>query len=194
MAFVHPDDLENLQRLLGVTEPPPDIMAEYEMRILMSHSLGGYGPLGSLGLVDLLRYLGVKPRRIEAAQAGTNWEKIPLDTPVLAGPYMGEMKLGKFKGGCYMGTLQVELIEDGSPVVREVRAGMVQLAPVDFVPEPEPVSDNVSPHEPEPKGPFIMAVVEGNPIDCVLVEDRGDQIVVQAGGKEYTIPRTDAAI
>lgn len=117
-------DLDCLLKMLGANVVPEAVEAEYELRAGFLHTAGS-GALGAIGCIDLLRYLGYVPKRLEKPDV-TDWEKLPSDGSVLvmAGPFFGAMQPGRFKGFVHSGTLAIEL-EGGE--VRECRPGMVVL-------------------------------------------------------------------
>ena len=55
----HPTDEQSLYRLLGVTDLPESVVDEYGLRLKMFHRDGASGPLGTLALIDMLRFLKV---------------------------------------------------------------------------------------------------------------------------------------
>lgn len=201
MFLIVPEDLERLQRMTGLTEMPEDIEREYAIRIRYLHSSGGYGALGASALIDLLRFLGHAPKKIEQAPTATDWSKVPFGQPVLAGPYLGEMKPGIFRGFCHLGSLSIEMEEGGLPVTKEVPARMCQLAsPEDLLPAP---SDKVPlPTPPAPAGKpltttepkTVIALIDGQPTECNFVCRMGSKTKVELGGVEHILPSTDVAI
>lgn len=142
--MIHPNDEQSLQRMLGVDEIPAKVAAEYAVRLTMYHGDGNSGPLGSLGLIPMVRSLGLGPAAREPDAEVTDWRTVPADGSArIEANYMGSWCPGVFLGFVADGTLAVRLDEDDG-MVRECRRHMVRLTGVvdpEFVRE-----DDTPPH------------------------------------------------
>lgn len=127
MEFIHPQDQDNLTKMIG-KEPNAEVLAEYQERIQFYHRGGGSGPLGPLGLTDLLRYMGYSPPSHKKMDGVTDWHAIQLRHPVEA-YFFGQWIPGTFEGFVESGTLAIRLRDD--PIVRECRRDIVRLAALD---------------------------------------------------------------
>lgn len=129
---IHAQDEETLRRILGLTEVPADVAAEYGVRIEMFHRGGDSGPLKTLGLIDLVRSLGYKRKPVDVVVEKVDWRQYPGNGTVLVEAlYSGAWQPGVYLGPIEGGTLAVRL--DGDPMVKECRAHMLRLAVTDTV-------------------------------------------------------------
>jgi hypothetical protein len=107
-AVIIREDKDSLSRLLGL-EPdriPATVIAEYELRLKMFHSDGHSGPLGTIGIIDMLRSMKLGPPRRKPDETLVDWSRMPRDGSVrldcrspsgewLSGAYVGQVGLGK---------------------------------------------------------------------------------------------------
>lgn len=133
--MIHPEDEQYLLAMLGGALVPEDVRQEYELRVAMFHR-AGTGPLGPIGLVDLLRSLGHKPANMPEEVQNVEWRDYPQDGSVrVEARFFGSWVPGVFLGFVEAGTLAVRLDDDD--MVKECRRDMVRLAPKDVPPPPE---------------------------------------------------------
>jgi hypothetical protein len=183
----HPSDADSLSRMLGTTEHSASLEGEYLARLRLFHADGRSGPIGTTGLVDLIRCVGefapAAPVRVEQV----DWRALPQDgTTRVVAKYFGQWLPGTFRGFVENGTLAILLDDDA--MMKECRKDMVRLAgevvTVDVVsPEPvaePPVSDETVVDAPVTKRPVAAVSVEPIAIGeipagaMVLIEDGGD--------------------
>ncbi len=127
--MLHPDDEQDLCRILRREEVPEDLVAEYDVRIGMYHRAGASGPLGAIGLVDMTRALGYEPKPSPDAPPQTDWRIQPKDGRTRVEVILdGEKRDGAFAGFAPAGMLAVEI--DGIGDVRECSRLSVKLVKV----------------------------------------------------------------
>lgn len=127
--MIHPNDEQSLLRMLGTDTLPKAVRDECELRTKMYHRDGNSGAMRSLALIDLLRYLKLKPVALEASPDKIDWRKYPQDGSVrIEAKYFGEWQPGKFLGFVEHGMLAIRL--DGDAMVRESRPDNVRLLEV----------------------------------------------------------------
>lgn len=144
--MIHPRDEQTLLAILGVQELPPELAHEYDVRINMYHRGGASGPLGILGLIDLVRSLGLRPPQKHHRPTKVDWRALPHDGTVRieASFATGEWSPGVFLGFVQAGTLMVQL--DGESWRREAPPFKVRLEGEKVkAPKPTPAP------KPEPK-------------------------------------------
>lgn len=146
-------DLDSLRRMLGLEEAalPPIIEREYMIRLRMFHADGNSGPLGSVGLIDLVRYLKFGPKPPPEPPKVVDWVRMPTDGSIVVqarvprkeGEILDTWRSGVYLGRVGMGALAVRL--DGDQWVHEFRPSDVRMpmpiaedAPVVSEPPPEP--------------------------------------------------------
>jgi hypothetical protein len=153
-----PQDEQSLQRFLGCQEVPPAVAAEYAIRKRMFDMDGSAGPLGTVGLIDLVRSLGLGPKAPEPIPTDVNWRDYPQDgsVRVMAGPFFGDMQAGTFLGFVQNGTLAIKT--DFDQVVHECRRDMVRLSTT-----PVPISDNLSLNQPDARAAILDAPAQTQP-------------------------------
>lgn len=138
-------DQQVLQAILGVEQLPEDVVQEAELRTKLYHGAGACsGPLGPLAMIDLVRFLGHRPKKAEPKVEGVIWRNLTTDgsVKVVAGPFFGSMQEGVFLGIMPDGKLAIKINVDG--MVRECRQQMVTLASeghVDYKEPAPPVAD-----------------------------------------------------
>jgi hypothetical protein len=173
--MIVPQDEEDLRRLLNVDEVPQDVREEYSHRIRFWHQAHS-GPLGELGLIDLIRFCGHKAPQVGQPPV-TDWRNFPHNTQVQA-LFEGRWKLGAYQGYVAPGTIAFE--SDG--VVYEVLARNARLPvmeydlpEIDKVSEPEidKVSEDATDALPVPEEE-PTSEVQYQPLPRVLVEDDDD--------------------
>ncbi len=163
-----------MRRLLGV-EPdafPAALVAEYELRLRMFHSDGNSGPLGTLGIIDMLRSMHLGPRLVAERPKDVDWSRLPKDgsvrieakIPLPTAPN-GEWVPGVYIGNVGVGTLAVRLI--GDTYVHELERRYVRIARV------------------EPSKAFIKPVEEAEavPVETVPVEEAAPATVPEYWSK-----------
>jgi hypothetical protein len=167
-VMIVPQDEEDLRRLLDVDEIPADIAEEYSQRIRFYHRQN-QGPLGELGLIDLIRFCGYKapgspqPERVDWHQyrAGTRLEAL-VDAQWLPGEFKGFVAPG-----------MIATLLDGSESVREVLARDARLPVLDYA-LADTVAVNSEPEVTEEPGEVIEEAHQYQPLPRVLVEADDD--------------------
>jgi hypothetical protein len=139
MTLIVEEDQLSFERLLGIREVPPKLLKEYSLRLAMYHKDGGTGPLGTMALIDCVRYCGFKSVYEEQSpQDETDWDKVKRNTRVEA-LYSGVWMPGKFVG---FGESRVILVQlDDDEFIKECRKHMVRVAKdqkARKAPEPKP--------------------------------------------------------
>ena len=79
-AAIHACDQLLIKTMLGVSEIPKELEQEYTLRLRMLRLIGSTGPLGSVGLIDLIRYLGFDPA--EEPLPDVPWERYPANETI----------------------------------------------------------------------------------------------------------------
>jgi hypothetical protein len=79
-AAIHFDDQRLIKAMLGVTEVPKELEQEYSLRRRMLRLAGHSGPLGSVAMIDLIRYLGFDPA--EEPLPDVPWERYPANETI----------------------------------------------------------------------------------------------------------------
>lgn len=100
---------------------PEEVLKEYLLRIQMYHCLGTSGPLGPVGLVDLVRACGYE--RTFGSKTASPWRSTKKGTPIEAS-YSGQWVPGVFHGVTNQGALAIQL--EGESEVKEVMAHVVR--------------------------------------------------------------------
>lgn len=196
MTFFQQQDRDSLVRFLGTEEILPKYANEYLMRLKMFHTDGNSGPLGTVGLIDLLRFCGFKPKGVVEEVALVDWDKVPRDTRV-------EAQFGGWQGGVYLGygpnrSLCVRL--DNDEFVKECRRDMVRLEvvepvnPIADIPmnigevAPETIPQEPSDWEHAEPGATVWVELGDDVPDGTFVSLANDgQVVVLVNGVEYTV-------
>jgi hypothetical protein len=107
-------DEDSVRRQIGVqgTDPIPDIiLKEYEYRITMLHRGGRTGPLGTAEVMNMLRFLDIKPeyRPGDKNKERIDFMAVPSGTRVIANcPERGKLK-GRLKKASASGMVSVDL-------------------------------------------------------------------------------------
>ena len=139
--MIAPQDEQSLQRMLGQDVIPADVAAEYTLRKRMFDGDGSGGPLGTLGCIDLLRFLGHAPPALAAAAGDVEWHNLPQDGSLsVEARFFGDWKLGVFLGFVEHGILAVKLDEDG--IVHECHRHIVRLTARKSVTLEKPIDDD----------------------------------------------------
>jgi len=154
VIYMHPQDLLSIQRMLGESQTSLEIEHEYKVRLQMYHRDGNSGPLGTLGLLDMLRFLKLAPPAAEERAPEIDWREMPQDGRVrVEARFWGSWMPGVFLGFIESGTLAIRL--DHDPVIRECRKDMVRFVEI---------SD--SPFElPEPPSPAAAVLEKPEPVE-----------------------------
>lgn len=219
--YLHNDDAESLQRMLGLDVLPERVLIEYHLRISMFHRAGGNGPLGHLGLVEMCRALNLLPASLEKIETKVEWGQIPVDGRArIEADLLGAWRPGVFRGIGIGGAFVVEL--DGDPVYREVSRARIRLVKVTDsaeIPEEkstddssetpaegnvEPVSEEESP-APEPDGTSPWDEVQAGVAVCVETPTgtlegtylgwAGGYVTAELpGGKTVTVPEDEVVL
>ncbi len=132
-----PEDNESLQKLLGSSKIPANIVEEYDLRLGLWHRVGGTGALGPMALVDLVRFCGHRGRVMEEESSYVDWRRVPSGTHVLYED-KGVEREGVYQGLLTWGALAI--MPTGGDHVLEVPKVRVRVAPE----KSEPV-ENVEP-------------------------------------------------
>lgn len=122
--MILPNDEDTIRRMLGTTDIPESIAAEYEKWLRMHHRDGSSGSLGHILCLCLLRHLGLEPPKPVAKMQDVDWRSIPLGTRVVVKDGLQRL-YGTYRGKVDYGTVGVML--DNSPFVQEINARMVEL-------------------------------------------------------------------
>jgi len=116
--MIHTQDEQSLCRFLGTVEFRQDVLDEYRLRQGMFHADGNSGPLGSMALVEMLRYLGYGELPSERERKVIHWAEEPKDGSIAVEvEWQGKKVQGRFLGVVGAGSLVVRLPDD--PVLRE---------------------------------------------------------------------------
>lgn len=193
-------DLETLQILLGVTEIPEKYAREYRIRKRMYDRIGGGGPLGTIALVDLLRFCGFSLRDLIEPPAETNWDGVRKGARVEV-LIDNEWKPGEFLGFGELKTLHVQL--DHDPWVKECPKSLVRLAKEQKKPAIEKVVTEVvqtvvaeqptdegmySPWNQQPAGLNVWVEMENDLKDGTFVRVHdAERVVVEVNGEEHVV-------
>src|SRR5690606_28678819 len=118
-------DLTAILAILGEPTVPVKVEREYRVRREMLHRSGAPGPLGPLGVVDLMRSLGYSCRPRKPDADSINWREQPRGTAVDV--LVGDVwRRGESCGLGGAGLLYVR--RNDTSVVEEVRRVNVRLA------------------------------------------------------------------
>lgn len=162
-------DLESLQRITGLPEIPPKLEEEYELRLRLYHADGNSGPLGSIGLIDLVRFLGYGRTFAQERVEVIDWRQYPQDGSVrVEAKYFGGWMPGAFRGFVADGLLAIKL--DDEQFVKECRRDMVRLA------------ENQGPIEATDNLSVPLDAVDESPATNWSVVDEGEQVYVDDDG------------
>jgi hypothetical protein len=172
-------------------EIPAFVLDEYRVRIHLFHTNGGSGALGTLGLIDMLRFLKVGRRPPDEEKAPTDWSRIPRDGSVRVvakvrgangrrleapGVYVGETEGGVCLGVRLDGDAWVRSCP--RPDVRIVREQPTQvLASPDAIESDLPLADREPWVSLEPDEP-VLVKDEGIDKEGRFQGVEGDQILV----------------
>jgi len=170
-------DEEALGRMLGVptAKIPERVLAEYELRLRMFHCNGNSGALGTIGLIDLVRSLGLAPPKAKDVEPATDWSRIPTNGSVRVLAKMNTDSGPEWVSGVYVGrvglaTLAVRL--DGDLYVHEKSKKDVRIIRQSPVDAKRPDSETASDTKEEP-GSWWDTIEDETP---VMAED-GDDVV-----------------
>lgn len=97
--MIHRDDHESLRRLLN-GDVPDYVLAECELRTHLYHKDGTQGRLGSLALVEMLRFLGLgeMPAVVNEPLQTPDFYKMALDTTIWVKQESGLYRKAKYVG------------------------------------------------------------------------------------------------
>lgn len=124
--LIHPNDELMLKNMLAVESLPMILVEEVDLQTKMFHRACGSGPLGAMGLISIIRQLGMKPPRSQAATGPTEWRKFKKGTRIEA-YYFGNWMPGIYDRPSSNGMLCIRL-DENPDYVKEARAGIVRLA------------------------------------------------------------------
>lgn len=202
-------DLETLQRLLGVQDIPEKYVQEYEIRKHL-HDLRDSGPLGTVAIIDLLRFCKYEPPPKIKVEQEIDWRSVKKGTRVEC-IVRQEWTPGEFLGFGELGVLHVQLDhkdwvtefprklvriaqDQTKPKIEKVKAPKEILPPLKLKPNEIP---GVYAHEYQDLGfkagdnvwVDLAAAGLGTDIaDAKFVSAEGDNAVVNALGQVYTLP------
>jgi len=172
-------DEDSLVRMLGIRadEIPASVIAEYELRLRMFHGDGNSGPMGTLGIIDLLRSMKLGPPARKPQEAVMDWARVPMDGSVRVEARKHNDGEAKWFAGTYMGqvgagTLAVRL--DGREWVDEFSRRNVRLErdkPAEAYVEP--------PTEQEAEVDVLLPLAK--PGDRVWIDEEGDYKAAEFG-------------
>lgn len=149
MSFIQADDFDTFRQLLGEGEVPERYLREYSLRLTMFHKCCNSGPLGSLGIIDLLRFCGFKPALPLPKEEEANWDEVKRGTRVEA-LFTGQWMPGEYLGYGENRVLLVRLNDDS--YVRECRRHMTRVAADQTPPAVEPtIEEPLPPAQLEPE-------------------------------------------
>lgn len=168
-----PSDEESLCRMLGVTSAklPDSVITEYELRIRMFHCDGHGGGIGTVGLIDLLRSLGLSRASTDKPNHDVDWSRVPMDgsvrVRVLDKTTVGRRawRSGVFLGQVAMGGLAVRF--DGEEYVTEATRSDVRIIRDEPMPQEDLRKEDPSLENCEPWASMT-------PGEEVIVEEAGD--------------------
>jgi len=172
-------DEDSLVRMLGVEMDgiPTSVVAEYELRLRMFHSDGNSGPLGTVGIIDMLRSMKLGPPKAKPKEAVLDWAGVPHDGTVRVEAKRddnGEAKwlAGIFLGQVRVGTLAVRL--DGREWIDEFSRKNVRL-------EREKPAEAYVASEPEEEEDTFLLLGMAQLGDRVWIDEDGDWKAAEFG-------------
>jgi hypothetical protein len=175
---IHPYDLDSLHAMLGPGEIPVDVDAEYAIRLNLLHRGGQQGPLGPLGLVELVRSLGYGKSQAAVEESKTVWRDYPQDGSVRVEVLEEDglsVTSGTFTGFVGYGTLAIQ-VSDDPVIVREYLPNRVRIVSVD----PKWPTKELVPQPPETVKPVDpVAVIEAiEAVEPALEQEARPHVVV----------------
>jgi len=201
VAFIHNIDFESFQRFLGCNGPedvPEKYAREYSLRLSMFHKDGNSGPLGSLGVIECLRYCGFTPEFAVEKPAEIDWDTIKRGQRVEA-RFNGAWLAGEFLGFGQHRVLLVQL--DEIEEVKECGRHMVRLSdkpkppPAPVVDEPLPPAEaDLLPQEPTDWTQVAAGEevwVEGDELKegkFIKAKKKGTVLVVMIDEQQHEVP------
>jgi len=103
-----PEDEGHIHRILGSSEVPHRVSAEYELRKGLWHAGGESGPLGLMACIEIIRFCGENPKHAVNRPAQISWDKISPGTEVVADVDGRKIK-GEYDHRVTAGTLAINL-------------------------------------------------------------------------------------
>lgn len=191
--MILPDDVMSLTRILGIPEEkfPAKLVEEYGIRQKMFCADGHSGTLGTIGLIDLVRSLGLSSAAAAPAPVGdVDWRRYPQNYSVRVETLsFGQWIGGYFGGFGPSGTIMVRV--DYDDFVREIHKSNVRIA-LDQTPPPADVSDSLS--EADPSEVFADDDDEPDPskIDWSRIDEGTPIYIDEDGAKEGRFIRLGA--
>lgn len=108
--MLHPEDHQKLERILRTSTFSQSLLTEYDIRLRMFHACGASGPLGALGLIDLVRSLKLTPVVPEVVPEKIDWRLIPRNGKVrVKAKFFDSWVGGTYFGFGEDGTLEVQM-------------------------------------------------------------------------------------
>jgi len=170
---IHTQDETSLRRMLGC-EVPDEVRAECDLRTRMYHADGNSGPLGSVALIDMVRWMGLSPKNVERPVEQVDWRQYPQDGTVrVEARFFGQWMAGRFLGFVEAGTLAVRLEDDAT--VEECRPDMVRLADgISLSSGGSLVDEQAAPPEDEDGPDARLQLLEEEPVVDISEESEPD--------------------
>lgn len=123
------EDEDSLRRMIGM-EPdrlPPEILKEYMVRIRMYHMNGHSGPLGTIGLIDMLRAKGYGPKAVAEKVADIDWSRVSTRGEVEVEALVEDKWLKGVYKGLVDGGVKLGILLDGEEWQREFGRKSVRI-------------------------------------------------------------------
>lgn len=167
-------DEDSMSRMLGIpaAQIPEKVLAEYELRLKLFHCDGNSGPLGTIGIIDMIRSMGLKPASTQKQTTLVDWSRVPMNGSVRVMARLTDAQgkptwvSGVYVGQVGVGSLAVRL--DGDLYVHEMHRADVRIAREEPM-EPESVpGKKLTEDVPSETGPWSSVKV-------------GDPVMVEAG-------------
>lgn len=185
-------DEDSLSRMLGVpaAQIPESVLAEYQLRLRMFHCDGNAGPLGTIGIIDMLRSMKLGMRPPGPQPTSIDWSRVPMNGSVrVMAKVTGNNGEPKWASGVYVGQVGVGALAvrlDGDRWVHEMRRDDVRIArdepmqpmsPEDAFESDVPLEDR-EPWVSIPLGEQVLVKDEGVHKEGRFQGVQGDEILV----------------
>lgn len=178
----HEEDADRMCVILGTTDPPRELEAEYDRWLLCARRGGKTGPLGADLVTCLLMAAGYEPKGLAVKEESkVDWSRVPLGHPVKIGDVYGE-----FAGMVGAGTVGVKV--SGHAMVREFRSSEVVVVEsgLDKVKQPE------ERHNRPQCGPYHYGDKVSFMLDEELIE--GDVVGYETDSNEVYVSYNDDTV
>lgn len=163
--FIHQQDAETFERFLGTPEVPKKYVREYWLRLNLYHKDGNSGPLGTLAVIECLRFSGWKPPHpADEPEEETNWDTVNRGARVEA-RFGGAWAAGEFVGFGENRVLLVRLDDD--EFIKECRRDMVRVAADQTPRVVAPVAEEKEVLPPDPDDAEYADVMPDSPVPFV---------------------------